>query len=790
MRRIISVILIPFTIFILSSCSNEQNSDSKNSLPHDDPEFHGKIGKTFEDSEPDFPQPLKAPEGAPNVLLILLDDVGFGQPGTFGGPVPTPEIDKLAANGLRYNRFHTVGVCSPTRAALLTGRNHHEVANGTITELSTGYPGYNSVLPKDAATVARILRNNGYATGMWGKNHNTPDWETNANGPFDHWPTGWGFDYFYGFQGGETSQWEPQLYRNTVAVEPPKTAEEGYQLTEDLVNDCVGWINVEKSLTPEKPFFVYFSTGACHAPLHVTKEWIDKFEGKFDQGWDKVREEILERQKKLGVVPQNTKLTPRPEEIEAWESLSPDAKKLYARHMEVFAGFLAYTDYQVGRLLDAVKKLPDADNTLIIYIIGDNGPSAEGSVTGTLNNMMTQNGIPDKVEWQLHEMDEIGGPLHENHYPVGWSWAGSSPFQWMKRVPSHFGGTRNGMVISWPDRIKNTGGIRSQFHHVIDITPTILAATHIPAPDYVDGIKQIPMAGIDMSYTFDDAKAEGRRHVQYFETGGHRAIYKDGWVAASFHGVPWILTGSIGFKDNKWTLYNIDEDFSEAVDLSEKYPDKLQELKNLFDEEATKNQVYPLDDRFTERANTERPSVTAGKTNFVYSESAVRIPEGSAPKTYQRSHTITATLDIPQGGAQGVIIACGGSSAGYTFYIKDGRLNYDYNFFGRNLYHVTSKEPVPKGKVTVKMKYDQLPFTPYKETTGGTVQLYINDRLVGNGNMENSVPARFSATETMDVGMDLGATVSPNYRENAPFKFTGAIEKVEFETSPTQPVKD
>ena len=614
-------------------------------LPKPDPEFKGKVGKTFADSKEDFPQPLRAPKGAPNVVVILLDDLGFGQPGTFGGSIPTPNLDKLASKGLRYNRFHTTGICSPTRAALLTGRNHHQVATGTITELSTGYEGYHSIWPRSTASVARVLKENGYSTAAWGKWHNTPDWETSPIGPFQHWPGGLGFEYWYGFHGGETSQWEPQLFRNEIPVEAAKRPEQGYHLTEDLVDDAIGWINRQKSIAPDKPFFTYFATGAVHAPLHVPKEWIKKFDGKFDQGWDKVREETLERQKKLGVVPAETKLTPRPKEIEAWDSLSPDAKKLYARHQEIFAGFVAHTDHHVGRLLDAIAALPDADNTLIIYVAGDNGPSAEGSVTGTINNMMTQNGVPDTVKAQFEKLDEIGGPLHENHYPVGWSWAGSSPFQWMKRVPSHFGGTRNGLVVSWPNKIKDKGGLRTQFHHVIDIVPTIYQAAGINTPKEVDGIAQVAIAGVDMSYSFNEAKAPGTRTTQYFETGGHRAIYQDGWVAASFHGVPWALTGSIGFENNPWSLYNVEEDFSQAIDLAAKHPEKLTALKALFDKEAEKYKVYPLDDRFVERGiNPNRPSVVAGRTKFTYSAGTTRIPEGSAPPIYQRSHKITVSV--------------------------------------------------------------------------------------------------------------------------------------------------
>ncbi|ADJ29354.1 arylsulfatase [Nitrosococcus watsonii] len=802
--KLTQALLFPLALLATAACYGELNRQSeplsqtvpsaqeRANLPLEDPPFKGKIGKTYKESTPDFPKAVEAPKGAPNVVLILIDDLGFGQPGTFGGPVPTPELDQLASEGLRYNRFHTVGVCSPTRAALLTGRNHHSVGFGTIVELSTGYPGYNSLLPRDAVTVAHTLRENGYSTAMFGKNHNTPDWESNPVGPYTHWPMGWGFETFYGFNGAATSQWEPQLYYNTQAVEPDKSPEEGYHLTTDLVDHAIDWIDVHESVNPEKPYFVYLSTGATHAPHHAPKEWIDKFKGQFDQGWDKLREQTLERQKKLGVVPQDTKLTPRPEEIRAWNSLSADEKRLYAHQMEVFAGFVAHTDHEIGRFIQAIENSDDADNTLIIYIAGDNGASPEGGPTGTLNEIMTQNGIPGSVEEQLSKIDELGSPLHENHYAVGWSWAGSSPFQWMKRVPSHFGATRNGMVVSWPKVIEDKGGLRDQFTHVVDVVPTILHAAHIPIPAEVDGIEQIPMAGVDMSSTFASADADEVRTTQYFETGGHRAIYHDGWVAANFHGAPWVLTGSVGFTDpkyNTWQLYNIDEDFSEANDLAAKYPDKLNEMVEIFDQEAKKYQVYPLDDRFAERAGVARPSVTAGRTKFTYSPGTTRIPEGSAPPTYQRSHKISAKVNITDPNTEGVIIACGGTGGGYTLYVKDGKLHYTYNYFGRDSYHLVSPDKLPMGEVEVAMNYVQSPFKPFVEPTGGEAELFVNGKSVAKGAIEKMVPARFSATETMDIGKDLGSPVAGDYREQRPFAFTGKIENVIFEVAPTQPVK-
>jgi arylsulfatase len=749
----------------------------RSQLPIPDAPFKGKITKTFEESKQDYPQPVTPPDGAPNIVLILIDDLGFGHPSTFGGPIPTPALDRLASEGVKYNRFHTTAICSPTRIALLTGRNHHQCATGTITELSTGFPGYHSIWPRSCASIAEVLKDNGYSTAAWGKWHNTPDWETSPIGPFHNWPTGLGFEYWYGFQGGETSQWYPQLFRNTTPVEQPKTPEEGYHLTEDITDDAIAWITRQESIAPEKPFFIYFATGATHAPLHAPKEWIDKFKGKFDQGWDKVREETLARQKTLGMVPENTKLTPRPEEIPGWNGLSEDAKRLYARHQEVFAGFLGHTDYHVGRLLDAVRALPDAENTLIIYVAGDNGPSAEGSLTGTTNNMMTQNGLPDTVEAQIHEIDEIGGPKHENHYPVGWAWAGSSPFQWMKRVPSHFGGTRNGLVVSWPAKLKAVGQTRSQFHHVIDIAPTIYEAIGIPEPKTVKGIEQTPIAGVSMVYTIADPNAEGRRKTQYFETGGHRAIYHDGWVAASFHGVPWELAGSIGFDDSVWQLYNIEEDFSEAVDLADSNPEKLKELKAIFDEEAKKYNVYPLDDRFAERArNPQRPSVTRGRDSFRYAPGTVRIPEGSAPPIYQRSHSIIAALETDDD-SEGVIAAEGGSSGGYSLYVRDGKLVYEYNFFGKERYAIASETELPEGDIEVTMDYVQKPVNEGNPSIGGSVTLSVNGKKVAEGELKNVVPSRFSATETLDIGSDLGSTVSESYV--APHAFSGKIKRVD-----------
>ncbi|MEM7462564.1 MAG: arylsulfatase [Pseudomonadota bacterium] len=783
MSRIFSVgcVATALTLAFTVAAAHSQNSDLTRDgavLPIPLEPFQGVIEKTYEGSRQDYPQPVQAPEGAPNIVLILIDDMGFGQPGTFGGPVPTPAMDALAEEGLRFTRMHTTAVCSPTRAALLTGRNHHQSGFGTITELSTGYPGYNSLWPRETASIAEILKANGYSTSAFGKWHNTPGWDTTPIGPFDLWPTGLGFEYWYGFHGGETSQWEPRLFRNTVPVEPSKRPDEGYHLTVDLVDESIDWLNRQQSIAPDKPYFLYFAPGAVHAPLHVGPEWADKFAGQFDQGWDRVREETLARQKSLGIVPQNTELTPRPEEIEAWDGLDDPARQVYARHQEVFAGFVAQTDHEIGRLLEAVRSLPDADNTLVILIAGDNGPSAEGTITGTINNAMTLNGLPDSVENQLARIDEIGGPAHDNHYPVGWAWAGAAPFQWMKRVPSHFGGTRNGMVISWPAEISDKGAIRTQFHHAIDVAPTILEVVGIKEPEVVNGATQVPMAGTSMAYSFDNADAPGTRMTQYFETGGHRAIYHDGWVASSFHGAPWILTGSMGFENNLWELYNIEQDFSQARNLADEQPEKLAELQEIFEQEAAKFNVFPLDDRFTERAtDPERPSLTKGRKQFVYKHGATRIPGDASPPVYRRSHQIVAEIIVPEGGAEGVIIASGGSSAGYTLYLEDSLPVYEYNFFGLERYRLAAPEPLEVGKHTIQIDYEQTPFEKFG-VEGGTATLSINGDQVATGSIDKVAPIGFSTTETMDIGADLGATVSLEYEEVAPFEFTGTIDSV------------
>jgi arylsulfatase A-like enzyme len=737
-----------------------------------------KIGRTYKDSTPGTIALTKAPRGAPNVLIILIDDAGFGQWGTFGGQVPTPNLDRLAKMGLRYTRFHTTALCSPTRAALLTGRNHHSAGTGVITEIGDGYPGYSGQIPKSAAMFAEVLRQGGYSTAFIGKNHNIADWETSISGPYDRWPNLQGFDYFYGFIGGEMDQWQPILYRDTVpvAMEIPKGQEGHYTLNDSLADDTIRYIRLEKSTTPDRPFFIYYAPGATHAPHHVPKEWIDKFKGQFNQGWDKYREETYQRQLKLGVIPPDTKLTPRPPEIPAWNSLSPDEQRVAERLMEIFAAYTAQTDYEVGRVLDALEEIGQIHNTLTFWEIGDNGASMEGTLSGCFNELATLQGVSEDASFLIQHIDELGSAKASNHIPVGWAWAVNTPFQWGKQVASHFGGTRNPLVIAWPDRIKDAGGIRTQFHHVIDIAPTILEAAHLPQPVEVNGVKQKPIEGVSMIYSFDDPKAASPRHIQYFEMFGNRALYKDGWIATARHGrLPWVTAGgSTGdFDHDKWELYNLADDFSESNDLSAKYLEKLKELQDDFWIEAKKYDVLPLDDRFAERGDPRlRPSLIAGRTAFIYYPGANRIPEPSAADTKNASHTITASLEVPQGGADGVLVAEGGAAGGYSLYIKDGTPVYEYNYFAHERYKVTSSEVLSPGPAVIRVdfKYDG------GIGKGGTATLFINDKKVGEGRVEKTCPSRFGA-ESFDVGMDNGSPVSEAYEP--PFAYAGTIKNVE-----------
>jgi arylsulfatase len=752
-------------------------------LPRPEPAFNAVIGRTYKDSKPGTIELTKAPPGAPNILVILIDDSGYGQWGTFGGQIPTPNLDRLASSGLRYTRFHTTALCSPTRAALLTGRNHHSVGTGVITEMGDGFPGYSGQIPKSAAMVSEVLRQNGYSTAFIGKNHNIPDWETSISGPFDRWPGLQGFDHFFGFVGGEANQWQPALYFDTLPVEMavPKGREGHYTLNDALADKVIEYIRLQKSVTPDRPFFIYYAPGATHAPHHVPKDWIDKFKGQFHQGWDKYREETYQRQVKGGVIPADTKLTPRPAEIPAWDSLTPDQQRVAERLMETFAAYTAQTDFEVGRVLDAIEQVGQTDNTLVLWEIGDNGASMEGTLNGVFNEMTSLNGQKEDTSYVIQHLDQIGGPLSYNHFPVGWAWAMNTPFQWGKQVASHFGGTRNPLVISWPQRIKDKGGLRPQFHHVIDVAPTLLDAAGVAQPTEVNGVAQKPIEGVSMVYSFDDAGAKSHRGTQYFEMLGNRAIYSDGWLAAARHGrLPWQNAGSADFDKDTWELYDVDEDFSESNDLAAKNPEKLQQLQDLFWAEAKKYNVLPLDDRFIERADPGlRPSLIAGRTKFTYFPGAIRIPESSSANVKNKSHTITAEVDMPRTGGDGVLVAAGGVVAGYALYIKDRRPVYEYNWFGQSRYKVASPERLPPGPATIRLdfKYDG-----GGVGKGGTAALFVNDKKVAEGRVDKTVLGRFSADETFDVGMDTGSPVSTAYQ--SPFKFAGTLKKVEIDFVP------
>jgi arylsulfatase len=748
------------------------------------PEFNypnAKIGRSYTDSKPDFPKPVTAPKDAPNVLLVLLDDVGFGCSSTFGGLVEMPTADRLARAGLKYNNFHTTALCSPTRAALLTGRNHHSCATGIIQELATGYPGYSGLMPKSCGTVARMLQLNGYATGFWGKNHNVPDNQTSAAGPFDNWPTNQGFDYFYGFIGGETDHFYPALYRGTTAIAPPKTPEEGYHLTTDLTDDCIAWMRQQKSIAPNRPLFTYFSTGAAHAPHQPPLSWRGKNKGKFDAGWDKYREVVHQRQLKAGIIPMGTKLTPRPKEIPGWDEHTPAAKRLFTREMENFADFLQHTDYEVGRILDAMKEMDELDNTLVIYVIGDNGCSAEGTLNGIINELMALNGVQPKIETMLERIDEIGKPGTSPHFAVPWAWAGATPFQWTKQVASHFGGTRNPVIISWPNRIKAIGGLRQQFHHAIDIVPTILEAVGIKEPVSMDGFPQKPIEGVSMAYTFDKANAsmKSRRTRQYFEMFGNRGVYVDGWYACARHGrLPWNNAGSLPFDKDQWELYHVETDFSQANNLAKSHPKKLRELQDAFVSEAKKYNVFPLDDRFAERLDvTLRPSFFYGRKSLTFYPGMTRLPEGSAPKTTSVTHTVTVKATIPKNGAEGVLICMGGDTSGWSLCVEHGKLTYHYNWFDTERYKVESAARLPAGKVVIRMD-----FVNEGETPGGpaSVNLFVNGTKVGSGKLPKQVAYRFGV-ESLDVGMDTLSPVSRTYAKKLPFAFNGEIESVKID---------
>jgi arylsulfatase len=767
-------------------------SAERSAIPQADPPFKGVAGRTLAGSRPDFPHPVAAPAGAPNVLLVLVDDAGFGNPSTFGGPCQTPTLTRLANRGLRYNRFHVTALCSPTRAALLSGRNHHAVGFGSVAEFAGGWPGYNSTWPKSAASVGKILQGNGYTTAAFGKWHLTPDDQQGPAGPFDRWPNGLGFDYFWGFLGGASGQYDPVVAENNTIVGVPGGKD--YYFPTDMADRAIRWIRDQKAQSPDRPFFMYYAPGASHAPHHVPKAWADKYKGKFDQGWDKLREETFARQKALGVIPPNAKLTPRDPAFPAWDSVPPDLKKLYARQMEVFAGFQENCDHEIGRVAQSIEDLGLADNTLILYIWGDNGSSMEGTETGAFNEMTTLNGLDVPAAEQLKLIDAYGGidgwggPKSQPHFASAWAWAGNAPFQWGKQVASHLGGTRDPMVVSWPRRIKDAGGLRSQFTHCIDVVPTILECAGVPQPKVVDGIEQMPMHGVSFADTFDDAGAKGRHTQQYFEIFGNRAMYKDGWVAcARLDRIPWKIDHAAMAKygpgggwdpdKDRWELYNLDEDFSEADDLAAKHPEKLAELKALFWEEAGKYHVTPLMGGLASFYGFEPPA--ASRTRFVYYPGTENVGAGMIPQVYNRSYSIAADLDIPASGAEGVIVAEADFMGGFALYMQGGRLHHTYSMLGLKLQTLTSSESLPIGKVAVR--YEFTADRPGKPGTGGLGRLVVNGKVVGEGRLEHGVPLRFSSYSGMDIGKDNGDPVSPTYAAKSPFAFTGAIGKVVFD---------
>ncbi|WP_283431087.1 arylsulfatase [Neorhodopirellula lusitana] len=721
---------------------------------------------------------LKPPEGAPNVVLVLIDDIGFGATSTFGGPIPTPTFDRLAEGGLRFNRFHTTALCSPTRASLLSGRNHHEVNVGSVMEVATGFPGNQGERPNDAKYFAETLRHNGYSTAAFGKWHETPTWEVSVSGPYFRWPTHSGFDKFYGFIGGETNQWDPTIYDGVTKVE--KKDDPDYHFTTDMTDEAVNWMKFQKAMTPDKPFFVYYAPGATHAPHHAPKEWIAKFKDKFDSGWLKMREETFARQRKLGIIPANAKLAPMPTDIMDWEKLSDKERELYTLQIETFAGFTGQTDHEVGRLVDAIDELGVIDNTLFIYIMGDNGSSAEGGLTGTFNELVHLNGIFDAetTDSMLARAKDWGGPNSFPHYSAAWAVATDAPFTWTKQMAADFGGTRNGMVMHWPKGIQSKGEVRSQWHHVNDVAATVLEAAKLPQPTMVNGVQQKPLSGVSMLYAANDAKAKDRHTKQYFEMFGNRAMYNDGWMARVVHTVPWVGKPERTFQNDIWELYNIDEDFSLTNDLAAKHPDKLKELQDLFEKEAIANSVYPLDDRLYERFNAAiagRPDLMGTRTSLTLSHGMTGILENTFINEKNTSKTIVANVDL-KGNDRGVILCQGGKFGGWALYMDKGKPAYTYNWFGLDSYTITSPKAIDKKSAEIKLvfKYDG-----GGNGKGGQATLYVDGEKVADGRVEKTEPAVYSADETADVGQDDATPVADKvFKDVEDSKFTGHVNDV------------
>ena len=754
-------------------------------LPIPDPVFDGEVPFDAKDPSAVFPaiQPLRPPEGAPNVLIILLDDVGFAASSAFGGPCATPTAERLAAGGLRYTRFHTTALCAPTRQALLTGRNHHSVGMAAVTEIATSAPGYTSVRPKEKAPLAEILKLNGYATAQFGKCHEVPQWQTSPLGPFDAWPTGGGgFEHFYGFIGGETNQYYPAIFDGTTPIEPETTPEEGYHFTEDMTDRAIGWIRQEKALMPDKPFFVYFAPGATHAPHHVPRDWADRYRGRFDDGWDVLRERILERQKALGIVPSDTVLTPRHEGIPAWEDTAPELRPVLARQMEIYAGFLEHTDHHVGRLVDALEELGILEETLVYYIIGDNGASAEGTLQGSFNEMLYMNGAGalETAEFMAARIDEFGGPTAYNHYAVGWAHALDTPYQWTKQVASHWGGTRNGTIVHWPFGFSARGEIRRQFSHVIDVAPTILEVAGLPEPTHVNGIEQSSMEGTSMAYTFDAEAAPDRHETQYFEIAGNRGIYHQGWTAVTKHATPWIARAELPpFEDDVWELYDTNADWSQARDLAAEMPQKLAELQALFLDEARRYNVLPLDDRRVERldpAIAGRPVLVRGDAQVLFGGMG-RLSEATLLNLKNRSHSVTAEVVVPDRGAEGVVIAQGGAFGGWALYVLDGRPVYCYNLLGLRRDKVVGDTALPAGTHQLRMEFA---YDGGGLGKGADVTLYVDGTNVGSGRLEATVPLVYSFDETADIGRDTASPVSDDY-DGADSLFNGSVKWVQID---------
>ena len=757
-------------------------------LPAPEPAFGGVIGRKASESKPDYPPAITAPKGAPNVLLIMTDDTGFGAASTFGGPIPTPNLERVYQHGICYNQFHTTALCSPTRSALLMGRNHHSVGYGNISEFATGYPGYDSIIPKSAGTIGNILLGNGYNTSWFGKHHLIPDWEQSAAGPFDQWAGGLGFEYFYGFLGGDTDNWHPALFENTKPVLPP-FGDPNYILIHDMTEQAINWIRTQHAVAPDNPFLMYFAPGNGHAPHHASKGWIAKFKGKFDQGWDKQREETLANQKRLSIVPANTALTQRPAQIPAWDSLNADQKKVYARMMEVYAAAVAQSDYEIGRLFDSLEQSGQLDNTLVIYIEGDNGASGEGTLQGITNEMGQLAPEPESLPFLLSMMDQLGSDRTYNHYPVGWAHAMDTPFQWTKQVASHFGGTRNGMCMSWPQRIKAHGEIRSQFHHVIDIAPTILEAANIQAPLILNGTQQKSLEGVSMVYTFDDAKAPSRHTTQYFEIAANRGMYQDGWIASTTPlRPPWVVAGAEPDPDDfPWELYNVSDDFSQAKNVASDNPKKLADLQARFLIEAARYNVLPIDSSFADRANpASRPNLNRGRTDFTYYPGMIRIPEASAPDIKNKSFRITADVDIPQGGADGVIVTQGGRFGGWGLLVIDGKPMFAYAFSNQDgdkypdqkkyKFRIAGADKLLPGKHAIAFNFV---YDGGGIGKPGTGTLTVDGQKVAEGRIGLTTPLRFSLDESFDVGQDTGSPVIDEYDAKMPFKFSGTLNKVD-----------